>query len=448
MGLEICTIGGYSEIGKNCTAVRVDDEVVLFDLGLLMDKYIAYTESEDVLEISAKKLLEIGAIPDLSLINDWKGSILAIIPSHAHLDHMGAIPFMTEKLPDAEIICTPFAAAVLQSVLRDEHKKIPNKIRPLTPNGKYMLSDKITVEFVHITHSTPQTVIVVLHTPYGKVMYANDFKLDNNPILGNPPNYKRLEQLGKEGVTCLIMDSLYTREAKKMPSEMIAREMLRDVLLNTDNKGKAVIVTTFSSHIARIKSIVEFGKKMGRKIIFAGRSISKYVDAAHQIGIVDFSHDVTMLRYKDQVRKKLRKIEAKKYEYLIVCTGHQGEKQAILSKMVDNVIQFNLGKGDHVVFSCTVIPAAVNIANREELDAKLMARGVRIFKDIHVSGHAAREDHREFLLLVKPQHLIPAHAPFEYTVHMANLAKEIGYVLGKTVHLMEDGQRVKLANKE
>ena len=186
---------------------------------------------------------------------------------------------------------------------------------------------------------------------------------------------------------------------------------------------------------------------MNRKIIFAGRSIAKYVEAAEAIGIVNFSHDVIMLRYKDQVRKKLKKIENRKSEFLIVCTGHQGEKDAILSRIVDNTIPFNLGKGDHVVLSCTVIPAPLNVANRKELEEKLMARGVRIFKDIHVSGHAAREDHREFLMLLKPKHIIPAHAPFEYTVHMANLAKELGYVLGKTVHLMEDGQRVKIVDK-
>ncbi len=442
MVLEICAIGGFSEVGKNCTAVRVDDEVVILDLGLLMDKYIAYTESDEMAELSAKKLIEIGAVPDLSLLGDWKKNVIAIIPSHAHLDHMGAIPFLAEKLPDAEVICTPFAASVLQAVLRDDHRRIPNKIRPLAPNSKYALSDNITVEFVHITHSTPQTVLIVLHTPYGHVVYANDFKLDNNPVLGKPPNFKRLEQLGQEGIACLLIDSLYTKEAKKTPSENIAREMLRDVLLSTDNKGKAVIVSTFSSHIARLKSIVEFGKKMNRKIIFAGRSLNKYVEAAQEIGIVDFSHDVIMLRYKDQVRKRLRKIGPKKHEYLIVCTGHQGEKQAVLSKIVDNVIPFNIGKGDHVIFSCTTIPAAVNIANRKELDDKLMARGIRIFKDIHVSGHAAREDHREFLIMLKPKHIIPAHAPYEYTIHMANLAKELGYQLGKTVHLMEDGKKV------
>ncbi len=444
MPIEICTIGGYSEIGRNCTAVKVDDEVVLLDLGLLMDKYIAYTESDDAGEVSAKKLLEIGAVPDLSLLKEWKEQVVAIIPSHAHFDHMGAIPFLADRFPDADIFCTPFAASVLRAMLHDETRKVPNKIRTITPNGKQVLSDKITVEFIHITHSTPQTVLIVLHTPYGNVVYANDFKLDNNPVLGKPPNYKRLQQLAEEGILCLIIDSIYTREAKKTPSENIAREMLRDVLLASDNEGKAVIVSTFSSHIARLKSIVDFGKKMNRKIIFAGRSLAKYVDAAQEIGIVNFSHDVIMLRYKEQVRKKLRKIESRKEEFLIVCTGHQGEKDAVLSKIVDNVIPFNLGRGDHVVLSCTTIPAPVNVANRKVLEEKLMARGIRLFKDIHVSGHAAREDHREFLMMLKPKHIIPAHAPYDYTIHMANLAKELGYHLGKTVHLMEDGKRVKL----
>jgi ribonuclease J len=220
--------------------------------------------------------------------------------------------------------------------------------------------------------------------------------------------------------------------------------MVRDVLTNVNHEGKAIVITTFSSHLARLKSIIEFGKKLNRKIIFAGRSLSKYVDAGHETGIIDFRKDIQLIKYKTQIKKKFRKIEKNKDKFLIVCTGHQGEKQAVLSKIVDKVIPFKLENGDHVIFSCAVIPAEVNRKNRNDLEKKLMARGVRIFRDIHVSGHASREDHRELIDMVRPKHIIPAHGDAKITTPLIELAKTIGYKKGKTVHQMKDGKRIKL----
>ena len=443
--IEICAVGGYNEVGKNMTAIKVDDEVVIIDMGLHMENYIKFTEEdEDVRNISAAQLLKVGAIPDDSVIKDWRSKVKAIIPTHAHLDHVGALIFLANKYK-APIICTPFTREVIKTISTDEKIKLKNNIKTLNVNSTYKLSKNITVEFINMTHSTPQTVMVALHTKYGVILYANDFKFDNHPIIGKKPNYKRLKELSKKGVLCAIVDCTRAKRHVKTPSENVAREMLRDVMLGTDSKNKTVIVTTFSSHLARLKSIVEFGKRMNRKIVFLGRSLAKYTQSGENIGLVNFSKEVEIVKFGKQIRRKLKEIEADGREkYLMVVTGHQGEPKATLSKIADKVLPFKLYSEDHIIFSCTIIPSPTNIANREMLENKLKKHGVRIFKDIHVSGHAAREDLRDLINLVQPKNLIPAHGDYSMKDAFVELAMDKGYKVGKNIHILEDGGKLKL----
>ena len=444
--IEICAVGGYGEVGKNMTAVKVDDEVVIFDMGLHMQNYVKYTEEElgEFVKINVADLKRVKAIPDDSSIRDWRSKVKAIIPSHAHLDHIGAIPYLAGNY-DADIICTPFTAAVINSILRDEKIHLPNKIISLPANETYVLSDNIKVEFVHMTHSIPGTVMVVLHTKHGVVLYATDFKFDNNPVIGSKPNYNRLKQLGEKGITVALVDSLYAQEDIKTPSELVARELLKDAMLGFDSRGKAVIVTTFSSHIARLKSIIDFGRQLNRKIVFLGRSLAKNCYAAEDVGIYNFSKEVEIVKFGKHIKSRLREIEKKGREkFLLVVTGHQGEPKSTLSKMANRILPFNFKSGDHVIFSCKVIPADVNRRQRKVLDRQLTALGVRIFKDIHVSGHAARQDMREFLGLTRPCHVIPVHSDKETVNAFVELAKVCGYEEGKSVHKVFNSQRLKV----
>ena len=441
MGIEVCTIGGYKEVGRNCIAVKVDDEVVILDMGLHMENYVRYTEEEDIRNITAKQLVKVAAIPDISHINDWIDNVIAIVPSHAHLDHIGAIPFISKNF-NAPIIATPFTIEVLKRICRDEHISLKNKIIRINPNSSRKLSKNITVEFIHATHSTPQSSMVALHTPYGVVLYASDFKFDNQPTLGPKPNYARLQEL-KGKVLLLITECLYAELHQKMPSESVAREMLKDVMLHTDTKGKALIVTTFSSHIARLKSIIEFGKKTNRKLVFLGRSLDKYISSAEKVGLVNFTKDIGQVLYGKRAEKMLSTMSKNKGRYLIVMTGHQGEPKAILSRIADNQYKFNFETGDSIVFSCRIIPSPTTIANRKAMDAKLKEKGVRLFTDIHVSGHAAREDLRELLLMVEPKHIIPTHGEPHMLAALAELATEINYK-PEQVHILFNAQRLKL----
>jgi len=442
--LEIFAVGGYNEIGKNCTAVKIDDEIIIIDLGIHLENYIKLTEEDDLIKINPKNLIKAGAVPDISVLDKIKDNIKAIVVSHAHLDHLGAVPYLANKLK-VPIYGTPFTIEVIKNILIEDRIKINNKLVTQIPNSKCKITDDIQLELIHITHSTPQTALVALHTKYGTVLYANDFKLDTQPILGNGPNFKRLNEL-KGKVDVLIVESTYAPDAKKMPSETIAREMLKEVLLEKKQNDELIIVTTFSSHIARLKTIIEFGKKLNRKIIFLGRSLAKYVDAAEKVGIVEFSKDIEIKKYGKQIKNFLRSIGKDRNKYLLVVTGHQGEHRSVLSRISRGEMDFELVHGDRIIFSCNTIPTPTNIANREKLENELKKLGVEIFIEIHQSGHAAREDLRDFINILEPKNIIPAHGTKEMKEALAELAEEIGYTRGETVFLIEDGSKIEFKN--
>jgi len=439
--VDIYAVGGYDEIGRNCTVIKVDDDAVMLDMGVHIENYIKYTQDEELIAINPAELIKAEAVPDISVIKSLKDKIKAIMPTHAHLDHLGAIPYLGNKFK-APVVGTAYTIEVLNAILKDEKIKLHNKIKILSANSSFRVSEGIKVEFVNTTHSTPQTVMVAVHTKEGIILYANDFKFDLFPVLGKKPNFKRLEELGKKGVLALIVDSTYAKDDRKTPSENVAREMLNDVLSIPAKKG-VIVVSTFSSHLARLKSIVEFGKKIKREIVFLGRSLSKYVRAGEKIGIINFTKDVKILRFGKQIRRILKKVEKDRERYLLVVTGHQGEPKAVLSRMARGELDFEFCSNDHMIFSCKTIPTDTNIQNRRELEGVLKSFGVRLFKDIHQSGHAAREDLRDLIKLVRPKHVIPAHGDKEMERALADLAFEEGYK-AKNVHVMKDGEKISL----
>ncbi|MFH1307374.1 MAG: RNase J family beta-CASP ribonuclease [archaeon] len=443
--MRIYTIGGYSEVGKNMTAVQLKDDVIVFDAGVYLPPIVELEEREKV--PTEKSLRTIGALPQDTILDrqGLRNKVRAILLGHAHLDHIGAIPYIGNRF-NADIVGSPFTMEVLKIILNDEKAHMRNQLKSIQPNSTYTVNGKkkYQVEFLNITHSTIQTCLIALHTNEGVVLYANDFKLDNTPVLGKKPNYEALKRIAKEGVKALIVDSLYADTDRKTPSEKVARTLLEEVMLTTDNKENGIMVTTFSSHIARLKSIVDFGKQLNRKIVFAGRSLNKYVTAAKRAKMCPFQNDIQIFSYRRQVEAALKKVNEKRSKYLLVCTGHQGEPGAMLDKISRGLVPINLHPNDHVIFSSSTIPTEVSIANRRQLEKRLKSKGVRIFDNVHTSGHAGREDLRDFINLVKPQHIIPAHGDIRKLSAMAELASELGYKLKKDCHIMEDLQYIDL----
>lgn len=450
--MEICTVGGFEEVGKNMTAVKINNDVFIFDAGIYLPPVIEIQETEPQKQgqaYSEQKLRKIGALPDDLVLDKlgWKDKVRALIIGHAHLDHVGAVPYIAHRYPNAQIIATPFTMSLLNVLLEDNRIYLKNKQVIMKGNSSMKIKgegQEYTLEFIHVTHSTLQCVLCALHTSEGIFFYALDYKFDNYPVMEERTNYKRLRELGRKGVKALVIEALYSGTERRTPSERIARNMVEDAFSRIRKTNSAIFVTTFSSHIARLKSIVDFGRRTNRKIVFLGRSLNKYVSCAIKIGECPFQKDVLMIKYGNQVNSFLKKLEHERGKYLVVCTGHQAEPGSILDRITNDETPFKFRSDDNIIFASSVIPVAVNIHARNMMDKKLMRKGVRIQTDVHVSGHAGREDLRDMIEMLKPKHVIPAHGTLQQEAPLIELAKELGYKFGETAHLSSNGKVLKV----
>ncbi len=432
--MEFVAVGGYGEVGRNMTYLREDGDAILLDMGIRLDRVLVH-EDTDLSKMSHAELVRRGIIPDLSYV---KGDVKAVVLSHGHLDHLGALSLFYNKFKDVPIIGTPYTVEILKRELERRRASL----QPLEIGHRMQITPKMSVEYVGITHSIPQTALVVVHTPKGRYAYANDFKLDNTPVLGKGPDYERMRELGEEGVSCLIIESTRVQEEGRTPSEAIAARLVEDNLIKSD-PDKGLIVTTFSSHIARIKSIVEAANRIGRTPILLGRSMEKYVGIAESLGIIDLPKIAHIYGNPKSVEEILKKVNKERQEYLLIVTGHQGEPDAILARMANGKTPYKI-KDDEVVFSADVIPNPINAANRYALETKLKLQGARLFKGAHVSGHAAKEDHRDLLKILNPDKIIPCHGDMTMLANYADLGEDLGYSLNEDLFIAKNGQKITL----
>jgi ribonuclease J len=444
MDIEIIAVGGYVEVGRNMTAVRCGKEIVIFDMGLRLDQVMIHEDAE-VENLHSLDLIQMKAIPDDTMMNTVEGSVKAIVCSHGHLDHIGAIPKLAHRY-NAPIISTPYTTELIRQQISGEQKfGVNNKLFALKSGQKYTLSQNLVLEFVRMQHSIIDTVTPVLHTPHGAIVYSCDFKLDRTPVIGDPPDFARLAQIGKEGVIALIVESTYVENNGRAPSERIARDLVRDTITSYEDDKNAILVSTFSSHIARVKTIAECAHEIGRKPVLLGRSMERYSSTAEQMKLVAFPDTVSMFGNRRTVDRMMRRMmKSGKEQFLPIITGHQGEPGSILTRLVLGDTPYKLDKGDKVLFSAKVIPNPMNRGQRYMVEAHLGMTGARVFEDLHVSGHSYREDHYEFIHLLNPQHIIPAHGNIRMTSAYAEFASEIGYTLHNDVHIMSNGHRLKI----
>ncbi|MFQ6105678.1 MAG: MBL fold metallo-hydrolase RNA specificity domain-containing protein, partial [Candidatus Hydrothermarchaeaceae archaeon] len=250
--------------------------------------------------------------------------------------------------------------------------------------------------------------------------------------------------LGSEGVKALIVETTRVEDEGRTPSEKIAEHLLKDNLLKSDT-DRGLIVTTFSSHIARISSIVNAAVDIGRIPILLGRSMEKYSSIAEVIKILDLPSDAHMYGNFKSIQRMLKRVlKDGKEKYLLIVTGHQGEPDALLTRISNKKLPYVIKKDDQVIFSANIIPNPINVANRYALETKLKLQGARLFKGAHVSGHASREDHRDFLKILQPENVIPCHGELRMLASYAELAENLGYDLNKNLFILRNGQKVEL----
>jgi len=442
MDIEIIAVGGYEEVGRNMTAVRCGKEIVIFDMGLRLDQLMIHEDAE-VDQMHSLDLIRIKAIPDDTVMQTVEGSVKAIVCSHGHLDHIGAIPKLAHRYK-APIIATPYATELIRQQISGERKfDVGNKLFALAAGQKYTISRNLVLEFVRTQHSIIDTVTPVLHTPRGAIVYACDFKFDRTPVIGQPPDFARFRQIGKEGVLALIVESPYIHQPGRCPSERIARDLVRDVITSFEDDKNAMIVSTFSSHISRVKTIAECAHEIGKKPVFLGRSMEKYGVTAEQMKYVSFPRSTSVFGNRRTVDRFMRRMMKEgKEKFLPIVTGHQGEPGSILTRIALGDTPYSLSKGDKVIFSANIIPNQMNFAQRYRIEQCIKNAGGRIFDNLHVSGHAYREDHFEFLHMLNPQHIVPAHGGLNMTSNYVEFGGELGYTLNNDIHLMKNGKQL------
>lgn len=394
-------LGGSNEIGMNLNLYRYKGKWLMVDFGIGFAN--DYLPGVEVL------------VPDISFLEDKKQDIVGLVITHAHEDHLGAVPYLWEEL-NCPIYVTPFTASVLKLKLERE------KITPKAPIHEIPLGTRTTlapfdIELITVTHSIPEMQAVAIRTPKGTVMHTGDWKFDDNPLVGTVTDENRLNAIGDEGVLAIVCDSTNVFVEGASGSEGDVRKELVELIRNCPER---VLVTTFASNIARLETIIHAAEDTGRRVVLAGRSIERMVMAAQDAGY---------LQNIPELLGEKAAMELPRNQCLIISTGCQGEPRAALSKIARGehpVIR--LSPKDTVIFSSRDIPG--NESRIGYMHNRLVEKGIEVITarigGIHVSGHPARDELTRMYQMVRPQIAIPTHGEPRHLHAHAALAKSLG----------------------
>jgi ribonuclease J len=416
-------LGGLGEIGGNMGVFETVDTAIIIDVGMSFPDETMH--GVDIL------------VPDFSYIQTIKHKIKGIIITHAHEDHIGAIPYLFKKMK-FPIYATPIALAMIENKFMEHGLKDDRRFfNFVTKRETYKIGD-FKVEWIHATHSIIDACSLAIETPAGIIIHTADFKIDHTPIDGYTMDLNRFAYYGDKGVLCLFSDSTNSHNKGYTKSEAVVGKTFD--LLFDKAKGR-LLMSTFSSNIHRIYQAMERGVALGRKICIIGRSMERNIEITRALGYIDIAdkhfidaHEVN--RYKDS-------------EILIITTGSQGESMAALSRMATNEHRhIKLKPTDTVIISASAIPG--NEASVSRLMNLLMKSGVTVrykeFENIHVSGHAGVEEQKLILRLVQPKFFLPIHGEYNHISRHAQTAVECG-VSKRNILLMSDGDQVEISTK-
>ncbi|MEF2072423.1 ribonuclease J [Consotaella aegiceratis] len=419
--LVFCPLGGVGEIGMNLALYGYgpagDREWILVDCGV---------------SFAGPELPGIDLVfPDISFIESERHALKAIIITHAHEDHYGALLDLWPQLK-APVYATAFTAGLLQAK-REGEPGAPKIPVTLFKAGERFDCGPFSIEAINVTHSIPEPVSLAIRTPAGTVLHTGDWKIDPEPTLGEPTDEARLRQLGDEGVLAMICDSTNALRDGESPSETQVAVSLAQII--AEAKGR-VAVTAFSSNVGRIRSIAEAARDAGRQVMLMGRSMKRVVDVADELGYMEgLPPFVTEEDYGYIPRDKI----------VVILTGSQGEPRAALAKLArDEHPSVALAKGDMVIFSSRTIPG--NERGIIDIKNALIDRGIVVMEDgdrlVHVSGHPRRSELKRMYEWVRPQIAVPVHGEAAHLVAHAELARAMGV---PTVVPVRNGRMVRLA---
>jgi len=426
--LRAIPLGGLGEIGKNMMVLEFADDLILVDAGLMFP-------DEEMLGVDL-------VIPDISYVSEHIQMLRAILITHGHEDHTGALPYVLPRLrlPNGKmppIYCTRLTRGLI-AVKLDEHRLLKDADLRIVRPGERIKLGAFNVEFVHITHSIPDSASLAIHTPIGTVFHTGDFKFDHTPVMGDPPDLSRIAELGRKGVLLLFSDSTYADTTGYTPSERSVSETLDRIM--ADAPGR-VIVATFASLISRIQQVIDAATKHGRRVFITGRSMLDNAKMAIEQGYLDAPDDVMASL------DKMKKLPPERIA--IITTGAQGEPTSALVRMANRDHRhIEIQAGDTVVLSSSAIPGNELLINRTIDNLYRLGANVLFSRiaSVHVRGHAAQEELKLMLGLVKPQYFVPVHGEYRHLWMHSAIAQSMG-VPSENVFTLEDGDILEIDGK-
>lgn len=412
--LRIIPLGGLGEIGLNCMAFEHGGERMLVDAGLMFPR-----GNMPGIEI---------VVPDFSWLTADPDSLQGVVLTHAHEDHIGALPFLLRRL-NVPVWGTRFTLGLVRHKLEEEGLKAD--LREIAPRERFRVGTQFVVEAVRVTHSVPDGVAVIVETESGTAVHTGDFKLDGTPIDGRPTDLERLGEAGDKGVGLLLSDSTNSEvDGSTLSEQTVAATFERLFALA---KGR-VVLTLFASHLHRIQHAIALAARTGRKVSLAGRALERNVTIARSLGFLDVPDDLIV------PWEALPHLP--KHQILIICTGAQAEPRSALASMLrPDAPHLFIEPGDTVVLASRTIPG--NEPNVTALIDRLLARGAHVVypsiaPGVHVSGHAAKEEQRRMVEVVRPRAFVPIHGELHHLHrHLAN-ARDFG-LPNDRLHLLTDG---------
>jgi ribonuclease J len=412
-------LGGLGEFGMNMMALRSGDDIIVIDAGLMFPE-------QELLGVDI-------VIPDITYLKQNKRMVRAIILTHAHEDHIGAIPYILGDL-NVPIYGTQFTLALVRKKL-EEHALLESaKLHEVAP-GEVTTIGPFQIEYLHVTHSTIDCVALAIRTPVGVVIHTGDYKMDPTPVDGKPFDLHAFARYGQEGVLALFSDSTNVERPGFTPSERAVVVRMEELFRAAPEK---VVVSCFSSSVHRIQQVINVACGVGRKVGFVGRSMVDNVEIAHGLGKLRIP-DGSIVRPQD-----LRTFDPKRL--VVLASGTQAEPMSALSRIsVDNHRLLSIEQNDTVILSARIIPGNEKAIFR--MIDHLFRRRVLVYYEggrsapIHVSGHASQEEMKILLQLVKPKYFVPLHGEYRQLFQHAALAEQVGAVSGQ-IFLLESGHPV------
>ena len=401
--LHIASLGGLHEIGKNMTMIEYEDDIILIDCG------IAFPD-EDMLGIDL-------VTPDITYLEKNRDKVRAILLTHGHEDHIGSLPYVLRTI-NPDIYGTKLTVGIVERKL-SEHKLPENPKLHAVSAGDTVKVGNLTAEFIRVNHSIADACAIAIRTPLGTVLHTGDFKLDMTPIDGKMMDITRLGELGNEGVLLLMCESTNAERPGFTPSEKKVGKSLADIFLK--NADKRIVIATFSSNVHRVQQIISLSAEHGRKVAVMGRSMVNIIEAASALGYMQVPEGVLI-----DIRDVKRYPES---QVTLVTTGSQGEPMSALYRLAfGDHDRLTLGPKDLVVISATAIPG--NEKSVGKIVNALIAGGVTVMNDpetdVHVSGHACREELRLMHALTRPKYFMPIHGELRHLDAHRQLALEMG----------------------